>query len=74
MELEIPDILKLYNRYSLSHSPMIHMDMAELSHGPKDCIGCGACESKCPQHIAIPEIMTRFAQELESLPKPKMNP
>ena len=74
MELEIPDILKLYNRYSLSKSPMIHMDVAELSHGPADCIGCGACESKCPQHIAIPEIMARFAEGLKTLPKPKMNP
>lgn len=74
MELEIPDILKLYNRYSLSKSPMIHMDVAELAHGPADCIGCGACESKCPQHIAIPEIMAKFAEGLKTLPKPKMNP
>lgn len=74
MELEIPDILKLYNRYSLSKSSMIHMDVAELAHGPADCIGCGACESKCPQHIAIPEIMAKFAEGLKTLPKPKMNP
>ena len=74
MELDIPEILRLYNRYALNKSPMIHMDMAELAHQPEECIACGACQSKCPQNIAIPDVMEQFAAGLKSLPKPKMNP
>lgn len=74
MELDIPEILRLYNRYALNKSPMIHMDMAELAHQPEECIACGACQSKCPQNIAIPDVMEQFAAGLKTLPKPKMNP
>ena len=71
MELDIPEILRLYNRYALNKSPMIHMDMAELAHQPEECIACGACQSKCPQNIAIPDVMEQFSAGLKSLPKPK---
>lgn len=74
MELDIPEILQLYNRYALNKSPMIHMDMAELAHQPEECIACGACQSKCPQNIAIPDVMEQFAAGLKSLPKPKTTP
>ena len=74
MELDIPEILRLYNRYALNKSPMIHMDMAELAHQPEECIACGACQSKCPQSIAIPDVMEQFAAGLKSLPKPKTTP
>ena len=74
MELDIPEILRLYNRYALNKSPMIHMDMAELAHQPEECIACGTCQSKCPQNIAIPDVMEQFAAGLKSLPKPKTTP
>lgn len=74
MELDIPAVLSLYNRFALNKSPMIHMDMAELAHGPSECIGCGACVSKCPQNIEIPKVMSEFTEELSKIPKPQTNP
>ncbi len=73
MELDIPEILRLVNRFALSKGPMIHMDVDELSHKPDECIACGACLSRCPQHIAIPDLMHRFAEDLKAVPRPKMN-
>ena len=29
------------------------------------CVACGECLEKCPQHIAIPDILTRVAAEME---------
>lgn len=72
MELEIPDILKLVNRFALSKTPMIMMDVDKLSHKPDECISCGACQSKCPQNIPIPELMGRFAEDLSKLSMPRI--
>jgi hypothetical protein len=29
------------------------------------CVQCGECLDKCPQHIAIPEMLTDVAAEME---------
>ena len=31
-----------------------------------DCIACGACESACPQHLPIPDLLRDCAQTLEA--------
>ncbi len=34
-------------------------------HFASDCTGCGACMEKCPQHIAIPDELTRVRRRLQ---------
>jgi len=38
------------------------------SSSARNCVNCGACEKKCPQHIAIPEQLRRVARRLEPAP------
>ena len=30
-----------------------------------DCVECGACESRCPYHLPIRDMMKRVAREFE---------
>jgi predicted aldo/keto reductase-like oxidoreductase len=34
-------------------------------HGAKNCVQCGACEKKCPQHIKIAESLNDVAKRME---------
>jgi predicted aldo/keto reductase-like oxidoreductase len=38
------------------------------SSSARNCVNCGACAKKCPQHIAIPEQLKRVARRLEPAP------
>lgn len=66
-EIEIPDILKLYNEHVYTDggflAPMAMMAIPKEKQ-PSACIGCGACAEVCPQNINIPEAMKHFAQML----------
>lgn len=70
MGIDIPAVLALYNKFQLDKSPFIRNELEKLSAGPGDCIACGACQSMCPQNIAIPDVMHAFADQLNKLPKP----
>lgn len=72
MGLDIPSLLELYNRYALNPGPMIWMNLSQIPEDkrPDACIACGACASKCPQNIAIPEIFSTFSKALTTLPRP----
>ena len=70
MDIDIPAVLALYNKFRLNKSPFIRMEVEKLSAGPADCIACGACKPKCPQNIDIPQAMAEFAEGLDQLPKP----
>lgn len=64
-EINIPEVLKVYNSYKLN-GPWELQDLKEIdSRGlPKDCVGCGACASQCPQGIAIPDIMRELREAM----------
>jgi len=65
--LEIPDLLGLYNEHIFTGggfiAPMVLMSYAE-DKKPSACIGCRSCEKVCPQQIKISEAMTDFAKSL----------
>ena len=36
---------------------------ATLAHTASECIECGACETRCPYHLPIREMMKRTAEK-----------
>ena len=68
-EINIPRIFEIwtyYNVYGLKdHAKNMMRDY--IKHGGKtyaDCKNCGACEKKCPQHLAIRENLEKVCREL----------
>jgi len=59
-EVEIPDVIRyLNNWYAFDKIPSTKLEYIEWLDGhASKCIHCGACEEKCPQRLAISEIMT----------------
>lgn len=68
MELDIPELLKIYNGCMVSGKGTFQKTMETHrisdSQQPSNCIGCGGCASVCPQQIQIPDIMRAFADGL----------
>ena len=67
MELNIPELLRLYNEHAFSGGGFI-APMALSSYSddkkPSACIGCRSCEAVCPQQIKISETMADFVRRL----------
>ena len=59
-EVEIPDVIRyLNNWYAFDKIPSTKLEYIEWLDGhASKCIHCRACEEKCPQRLAISEIMT----------------
>jgi len=66
-ELDIPNLLELYNEHSFTGggfiAPMALMAVPKEKH-PDACIGCRSCEKVCPQQIKISEILADFSKKL----------
>ena len=66
MELEIPELIKLYNKF-----PFAGYSVAKaISEKPEDkrpaaCLSCRACEQVCPQMIKISEVFSDFSEKLK---------
>ena len=79
MQIPIPRYFSLYNtdRQSVNQgfSMQIHyyLNMKARGAKPSDCIQCGQCETVCPQHLKIPELLKKvdenFIQYLPSSAK-----
>ncbi len=67
MQLDIPDLIALYNELSFSgmgfRVPMVVSTLPEEKR-PSACIGCRSCEVVCPQQIKISEVFADFVQQL----------
>ena len=57
--LDIPELLRLYNKHALSGAQITLPE-----HGPADCVACRACESSCPQKIAVADVLADFAAQM----------
>ena len=66
--LNIPWIIELYNEQKYKGGEF-RVSSSLLSQPedkrPTACIGCGACESVCPQNIKISEMMADFASKMK---------
>ena len=67
-KLDIPLLLAQYNEHKVSGGSWIaRMVINKLAENqrPGACISCGNCTGTCPQQIPVPEILHKFAAELE---------
>ncbi|MBQ6518936.1 MAG: 4Fe-4S dicluster domain-containing protein [Anaerolineaceae bacterium] len=71
MKISIPDVFRAVNTmtlYNESFRPRsFYGGLISTGHGrASDCIGCGQCESVCPQHLPIIELMKEAAKKLDA--------
>ena len=68
MQLDIPELIKLYNEHTFTEdgfiAPMALSAMSEDKR-PAACLGCRACEQVCPQMIKISEVLSDFVEKLK---------
>lgn len=67
MELDIPDLIKLYNKRHFNGTNFTEGDLSKVDSEkwPTACIACRACEEVCPQQIKISEVMADFASRIQ---------
>lgn len=70
-EIPIPDYFAIYNnlkRFQKIQAAVANAYYTNTARGrglASDCIGCGACERSCPQHLPIREHLKEVAATLE---------
>ena len=70
-KIAIPDYFSVYNnlqRFGMKSDSDIwnyFLNLIELNGRPSDCIGCGACEKRCPQKLPIREHLKTITREVE---------
>ena len=69
MDITIPAMFTVYNNMIMFHAsyPWINYNTVTADgHGKaSDCIECGMCESVCPQHLEIRELLKKVAAKFE---------
>jgi predicted aldo/keto reductase-like oxidoreductase len=61
--IDIPAAVKIWNEYGLLKGRKFFLrDYAALAAPPECCIQCDECIPKCPNQIAIPEVMEEAAR------------
>ena len=70
VQINIPEILKVYNNFKLQGPWALHGLKGVKSEGKvTDCVQCGACTGHCPQSIDVPKIMAEMSKALEGFGK-----
>ena len=69
MHIRIPDVFSCYNSKGLHrgwNAAFYYNEVCTAKNGKaSDCIGCGQCESVCPQHLPIRELLKDVAAIFE---------
>lgn len=70
MHISIPDVFRAVNTMTLYNETFrpksFYNGLVSSGSGrASDCIGCGQCESVCPQHLPIIDLMRDAAEKLE---------
>lgn len=69
--VNIPALFSIYNDYTMyknkDNSEWIYSGLKNSNSTGLNCIGCGLCETKCPQGIKIPEVISEFYKDLSFL-------
>ena len=72
MKISIPDVFRALNTMTLYNDvfrPKAYYNgiVSSTSGGrAADCIACGQCESVCPQHLPVIELMQEAAGKLDA--------
>ena len=62
--VQIPNLFSSYNQYKVSGNKW-HLSMTYNQMGKgnaSSCVACGLCNTKCPQHLDIPELLKEVAK------------
>lgn len=69
MSIKIPELFACLNTKKIFNdwNQNMYYNALTTDGGGKasDCIGCGGCESVCPQHLEIRDLLTKVAAEFE---------
>jgi len=67
--INIPEVFRVLNTIRLYgeewRSGNVYKVLTEKSGKAKDCIACGQCESVCPQHLSIIELLAEASGHLD---------
>lgn len=70
--VDIPKSFAMYNQFKLDGRTghlLNSYNYMGAAHQPERCVSCGACRSKCPQHIDIPNRLAEVAQAISEAAK-----
>lgn len=68
--VDIPRSFAIYNEYctaKVANTFLLHLGILGAEKQPKNCIQCGGCLPKCPQQLAIPDLMAHIAETAHGL-------
>lgn len=69
MDILIPDMFSSLNSHEAFHNwntGFYYETVLTVGHGKaSECLGCGMCESVCPQHLPIRELLGKVAETFE---------
>ncbi|MBO7679760.1 MAG: aldo/keto reductase [Thermoguttaceae bacterium] len=71
--VDIPKNFGVYNRLLATKNEIEFLNSYNTlgaEHQAANCVGCGQCLDKCPQKIAIPELMPKIAERYNTIEKP----
>ncbi len=68
MSINMPGYFGLMNLYAVTGSKSnMYYERYSLNHGKaSECLKCGMCESNCPQHLPIRELLEEFVELYEN--------